>query len=67
MDNQEIRGKTALIWAAQKGHEKVVEMLLQQGADVDKQKSSGETALIQAAQNGHETVVEILRAAGSKG
>ena len=53
-------GRTALIWAAQDGHEAVVRLLLEKGADVEAKDRDGRTALIWAAQGGHEAVVRLL-------
>jgi ankyrin repeat protein len=39
-------GETALIWAAKKGHEKVVKMLLDNRANIEAQDKYGRTALI---------------------
>ena len=51
---------TALHWAARKGDENVVEILLQHHANVDKQSHDGATALAWAVRQGHEKVVEML-------
>ena len=53
-------GVAALMLAADKGHERVVELLLRHGAEVDLQDSGGGTALMSAATNSHERVVELL-------
>ena len=54
---QHSAGTTALMDAAGKGHEGVVELLLQRGAEINKQSNVGDTALMMAAFNGHERVV----------
>ena len=46
--------------AAGQGHERVVELLMQHGAEVNLQDSDGGTALMVAASTGHERVVELL-------
>ena len=62
VDAPDNTGSTALTWAARRGHEEVVEMLLEQGnanpntADTQ----DGWTPLAWAAQYGHEGVVKIL-------
>jgi ankyrin repeat protein len=63
-------GWTALRWASSNGHEAVVklllekgadvELLLEKGADVDAKDRAGKTALQRAAENGHEAVVKLL-------
>ena len=56
--------QTPLSWAAERGHEAVVRLLLERdGVDIncrDNYKYSGKTPLIWAAENGHEAVVELL-------
>ena len=42
-------------------HERVVELLLQRGAEIDLHNSVGWTALMYAADNGHERAVESCR------
>ncbi len=51
--------------AAQMGHEKVAEVLLRAGAEVDAKDNRRNTALSLAAQMGHEKVVEVLLKAGA--
>ena len=55
-----VSGFTLLMDAAYYGHERVVELLLQRGAEVNQQNSMGASALMGAADNGHEKVVELL-------
>ena len=59
--------RTALMWAAHGGHEAVVRLLLEKGADVHaKDTNAGdETALHEAAHYGHEAVVRLLLEKGS--
>ena len=45
-----VSGLTVLILAAANGHERVVELLLRRGAEINKQDSDGATALMIAAQ-----------------
>jgi hypothetical protein len=56
---------TALIYAANKGHIKIVELLLNAGADVNSQTDIGSTALIGAASDGHIETVQLLINAGA--
>ena len=58
-------GVTALMFAAQEGHERAVELLLQRGAEINKQNSDGCTALMFAAGEGHSAVVLRLLRAGA--
>ena len=51
--------------AASNGRERVVDLLLQHGADINVQESNGGTALMFAVSNGHERVVELLLRAGA--
>lgn len=47
-------GQTVLSWAAEDGHEAVVQLLLHKGAEVDTKDSSGWTPLSRAALSGHD-------------
>lgn len=59
--NSEYQGTTAIMWAAQNGHSKVVELLIKEGADVNKRDSNyGMTALMVSAAEGHTEVVRLL-------
>ena len=53
-------GNTALMFAAQGGHEAVAQLLLQHGADVAAARNDGVTALMLAARGGHEVVAQLL-------
>ena len=64
-DGEVTTGVTLLMDAAENGHERVAELLLQRGAEVNLQNSDGWTALMQAAINGHERVVELLLQRGA--
>jgi len=57
----DFRGYTPLAWAACKGHDGLVKMLLElKDVDPDKPDCSGKTPLSHASHNGHERVVKIL-------
>jgi ankyrin repeat protein len=56
---------TALQAAAFFGHEKIVEILIASGANVESQGGEYGTALVAAAYRGHEKIVEILIASGA--
>ncbi|CEL11625.1 hypothetical protein ASPCAL14725 [Aspergillus calidoustus] len=55
-------GRTPLSWAAERGHEEIVKLLIQTGeVDVDsKDTEYGQTPLSWAAQRGHKEVVKLL-------
>jgi ankyrin repeat protein len=48
-----------------KGHEAVVRLLLEKGADIDRTTGSGRTALHLAAMSGHLAVVRLLLEKGA--
>lgn len=60
-------GQSALMAAAGGGHEKVVNLLLDSGADADKLSYAGVSALIGAAHNGHVEVARLLLEVGNAG
>ncbi len=51
---QDSDGATALILASGKGHEEIVTVLIERGADKDKQNNRGETALDIAKRKQHQ-------------
>merc|ERR1712038_73343 len=51
---------TPLIVAAANGHKDIVQILLDNGANIDYQDNLGRTALMLAAGNGHKDIVQIL-------
>jgi ankyrin repeat protein len=59
-------GDTPLILAARNGHDKLVQFLLREGADISTTNTSGDDALIAAAgQPGNAPTLEILISAGA--
>ena len=60
IDDENDEGRTALFWAAAKGHTQVVKFLIQKGADTNKQDNHRNTAVAYASQNNHHEVVDIL-------
>ena len=56
---------TALIYASENGHIEIVEVLLDNGADVNAYNNYGNTALMMASENGHIEIVEMLLKKGA--
>lgn len=52
--------QTALVFSANRGHEKIVKMLIENGAEINAQDDKGWTALSEAAYRGHADIVELL-------
>jgi ankyrin repeat protein len=57
-------GNTALAWAARRGHEAIVLLLLEKGADIEAKGYFG-TALVEAASGGYEAIVLLLLEKGA--
>ncbi len=58
-------GRTALMIAAENGHEDIVNLLLEYGCRVDMRDAEGRTALMDAAQKGHAAIVKRFIDAGA--
>ena len=56
---------TPLIWAAEGGHARAVELLLRAGVDVDARGFLGNTAVSRAARRGHTAALEALIEGGA--
>jgi hypothetical protein len=57
---------TGYEWAVQEGHEAVVKLLLERGAELETKDIYGRTPLSRAAGNGRETVVKLLLERGAR-
>ncbi|KAJ5513231.1 hypothetical protein N7463_002783 [Penicillium fimorum] len=66
VESKDRYSRTPLSWAAENGHEAVVKLLLEKGADFElKYKSYSQTPLLWAAENGHEAIVKLLLEKGT--
>jgi ankyrin repeat protein len=59
-------GRTALMFASERGHKEVVKLLIEKGAGVNVKDKYGWTALKYASENGHQEIVELLKSYGAK-
>jgi uncharacterized protein len=59
------KGKTALMWASDRGYLDVVASLIEKGADVNASSRDGGTALIEATYRGFESIVQLLLQKGA--
>jgi ankyrin repeat protein len=66
IDARDTNGLTLLSLAAKMGHEAVVQLLLNRGAEKETKDSYGQTPLWRAAENGHKAVVQLLLSRGAE-
>lgn len=60
VNKRDSNDQTALHWAAKGGHSAVVQLLLENGADIEVKNSNGLTPLHSAAERGNEAVAYLL-------
>jgi len=60
INKQDNKGNTALHWAALQGQQELIQLLIDNNANVNAQNFVGETALILAASHGFDSVVSVL-------
>ena len=66
VNDKDMNGGTALMFAAKRGRKEIVEYLLDHGADVNAKDKDGKTALDLARENNKEEIVEYLKQANGK-
>ncbi|RYP66170.1 hypothetical protein DL771_007946 [Monosporascus sp. 5C6A] len=60
------KGQTPLSWAAENGHKKIVQLLLDKDAEANAKDNYGRTPLSRAAGKGHREVVQLLLDKGAE-
>jgi ankyrin repeat protein len=59
-DPKDSHNRTPLSYAAENGHEAIVQLLLDTSTEADSRDKDGQTPLSYAAENGHKTIVQLL-------
>ncbi len=62
--DEDVKGRTPILWAISAGHEDVMKLLLQKGANINRKTYEGDTALICAVWGGNPRIVKRLMDAG---
>jgi ankyrin repeat protein len=65
IDPKDHCGQTPLSWAARRGYEEVIWLLLEKGADIESKDIGGRTPLSWAVQQGHEEAIQLLLEKGA--
>jgi ankyrin repeat protein len=66
LDVKDGSGQTALLRGAQSGHDSIVKLLIEKGAELDSKDNNGRTALSWATQFKRDSVVELLIGKGAE-
>ncbi|KAH8800858.1 heterokaryon incompatibility protein-domain-containing protein [Xylogone sp. PMI_703] len=66
VNSEDYDSQILLLWAAGNGHEAIVKLLLERGAEPKAKDENGQTSLSWAAENGHEVIVKLLLEKGAE-
>jgi ankyrin repeat protein len=62
LNAQSTAGRSPIFWAAANGHTRIVDLLLDRGANPSLPDENGRIRLSVAKENGHDDIVDVLRA-----
>jgi ankyrin repeat protein len=65
VDLMDRSGKTALLWASERGHSEIIRLLLEKGADINAQGGENGNAIQCAAREGNLEIVQLLLEKGA--